>query len=222
MAEEPDISKPGDGDESRLELPKLSLRRRTKDQAAAQPPAETDAETPAEAEASPPPEEPERPAKPPMVRKERKQSTLPPLSAPLASVVTGVVVGLVIVALTFLSSRGCELVHGVDNCGVAGLPLLIAISVLIAIMALGVLLGAVLLKAWQVSDPLSSSFLAVGLVAVIAMLFLLPSIDEWWMVIVVPALSALTYLLAWWVTRTFIDTDDDEAEESEDAGVRGL
>jgi hypothetical protein len=138
------------------------------------------------------------------------------LSAPIASVVTGVVVGLVIVALTFLSSRGCELVRGSGSCGPVGLPLLIAI------MTLGVLLGAVLLKAWRVSDPMSSSFLAVGLVAVVAMLFLLPSIGEWWMVIVIPALSALTYLLAWWVTRTFIETEDDEAEEPEDAGIRGL
>ena len=184
---------------------------------------ETVAETPVEAEAPPPPEEPEepepepeRPAKPARARKERKTLTLPPLPAPIASVVTGVVIGLVIVALTFLSSRGCELVRDTSNCGAVGLPLLIAVVVL------GVLLGAVLLKAWQVGDPMSSSFLAVGLVAVVAMLFLLPSIDEWWMVIVIPALSALTYLLAWWGTRTFIDTEDDEAEEPEDAGIRGL
>ena len=207
MAEEPDTTKPGDADESKLELPKLSFRRRRKqDKAAEEPPPETVAETPVEAEAPPPPE-PEPPAQPARVRKERKAPTLPPLSAPIASVVTGVVVGLVIVGLTFLSSRGCELVRGSGSCGAVGLPLLIAI------MALGVLLGAVLLKAWQVSDPMSSSFLAVGLVAVLAMLFLLPSIDEWWMVIVIPALGALTFLLAWWVTRTFIDTEDDEAEE---------
>jgi len=197
MAEEPDTTKPGDRDESRLELPKLSFMRRWDQDAADEP-------------------EPERPAQPARVRKERKALTLPPLSAPIASLVTGVVTGLVIVALTFLSSRGCELVRGSGSCGALGLPMLIAI------MALGVLLGAVLLKVWQVSDPMSSSFLAVGLVAVLAMLFLLPSIDEWWMVIVIPVLSALTFLLAWWVTRTFIDTEDDEAEETEDAGIRGL
>jgi hypothetical protein len=202
MVEEPDTTKPGDRDESRLELPKLSfMRLGGQDKAAEEPELEP---------------EPERPAQPTRVRKERKALTLPPLSAPIASVVTGVLIGLVIVGLTFLSSRGCELVRGSGSCGAVGLPLLIAI------MALGVLLGAVLLKAWQVSDPLSSSFLAVGLVAVLAMLFLLPSIDEWWMVIVIPVLGALTFLLAWWVTRTFIDTEDDEAEETEDAGIRGL
>jgi hypothetical protein len=243
MAEEPDTKRPGDGDESKLELPKLGFRRRTKkDAAAEEPPVEAVAETPVEAEAPPPPDEPdpertpeptqvlpsapaaerehdpgpERPAKPARVRKERKALTLPPLPAPIASVVTGVVIGLVIVALTFLSSRGCELVRGTGSCGGGGLLLLVAV------MVLAVLLGAVLLKAWQVGDPMSSSFLAVGLVAVVAMLFLLPSIDEWWMVIVIPALSALTYLLAWWVTRTFIDTEDDGAEEPEDAGIRGL
>ena len=227
--------KPGDGDESKLELPKLSLwPGRKQGEAAEEPPAETVAETgaetvaetPAEAEAPPPleesepapeagPEEPERPAKPAKARKERKALALPPLSAPIASVVTGAVIGLVIVALTYVSSRGCEVLRGSGSCGAIGLPLLVAI------MALGVLLGAVLLKAWQVSDPMSSSFLAVGLVAVVAMLFLLPTIDEWWMVIVIPALGALTYLLAWWVTHTFIDAED-EAEEPEDAGIRGL
>jgi hypothetical protein len=256
MAEEPDTTEPGDDDESKLELPSLSFRRRRKtDQPAEEPPAETVAETPVEAEAPPPAEEPaeepepvtepvdhpvdepdedertqvlpsapaarepeaepERASKPAKVRQERASFRLPATSAPIASALTGVVVGLVMVGLTFLSSRGCELVRGTPKCGGVGLLLLVAILVV------GVLLGAVLLKAWQVSDPLNSSFLAVGLVAVVAMLFLLPSITEWWMVIVIPVLGAATYVLAWWVTRTFVDTEDD-AEEPEDAGIRGL
>jgi hypothetical protein len=258
MAEEPDTTEPGDDDESKLELPSLSFRRRRKtDQPVEEPPAETVAETSVEAEAPPPAEEPaeepepvtepvdhpvdepdedehtqvlpsapeaaarepeaepKRASKPATVPQERATFRLPATSAPIASVLTGVVVGLVMVGLTFLSSRGCELVRGTPKCGGVGLLLLVAILVV------GVLLGAVLLKAWQVSDPLNSSFLAVGLVAVVAMLFLLPSITEWWMVIVIPVLGAATYVLAWWVTRTFVDTEDD-AEEPEDAGIRGL
>jgi hypothetical protein len=160
---------------------------------------------------------PERAAKPARDRQERASFRLPALSAPIASVLTGVVVGLAMVGLTFLSTGGCELVRGTGTCGGA-----VGLLLLVAIVVLGVLLGAVLLTAWQVSDPLSSSFLGVGLVAVVAMLFLLPSIDEWWIVIVIPVLGATSYLLAWWVTRTFVDTADDDAEEPEDAGIRGL
>jgi hypothetical protein len=88
---------------------------------------------------------------------------------------------------------------------------------------LAVLAGGVLLRAWRIGDPLNSSFLAVGLVAVIAMLFFLNYIDQWWMVIVIPAVSLLTYVLSWWVTRTFIhDPADDEADEPVDVDSVGL
>ena len=131
--------------------------------------------------------------------------------------VTGVVVGLGVVGLTFISSRGCQAVRGTGNCGAIGLLFLVAILVV------AVLFGAVLLRAWKIGDPLNSSFLAVGLVAVIAMLFFLDYIDQWWMVIAIPAISAVTYLLSWWVTRTFIsERADDQADEPVDIDRVGL
>ncbi|MGI9155411.1 MAG: hypothetical protein ACR2FG_02045 [Marmoricola sp.] len=141
-------------------------------------------------------------AEAPRKRRERKPLTLPLLDGRIAAPVTGVVVGLAGVALTYLGTQGCRAVRGTSSCGGVGLFLLIAI------LALMVLLGATLLKAWRISDPTSSSFLAVGLVAVLAMLFFLPYIDRWYMVIVVPVLSALTYLLSWWVTTKFIENAD--------------
>ena len=277
MAEEPDTTKPGDGDESKLELPSLSLRRRKKkDKAVEEPPAEAIAETPVEAEtppveepepapeptpapeaepapvaepaeeepaedehtqvlpsapeverhdepepaaaAAPPPEKPAKVRKEPKQRQERAPFRLPPVSAPIAAAVTGAVIGLFIVGLTALSSRGCEAVRGTGSCGGIGLVFLIAILVL------AVLLGAFLLKAWQIGDPMNSSFLAVGLVAVIAMLFFLSYIDEWWMVIVIPATSAVMYVLAWWITRSFVDDPGENEDEDarENAGARGL
>ena len=41
---------------------------------------------------------------------------------------------------------------------------------MLLVVPLGVL-GAALLKAWRISDPTSTSFLAVGMVAVLALLF---------------------------------------------------
>lgn len=150
------------------------------------------------------------PAKKTRERKPRKELSLPALDGRIAAPITGLLVGLAGVALTFITQRGCEAVKGTGSCGGVGLFLLIAI------LALMVLLGAALLKAWSISDPTNSSFLAVGLVAVLAMLFFLPYIDRWFMVIVIPVLSALTYLLSWWVTHKFIEGADGS---SADAGA---
>ena len=55
------------------------------------------------------------------------------------------------------------------------------------ILAIEILIGANLLKAWKISDPFSTSFLGVGLVAIIAMLTFLHSLDSLWMLVVAGA-----------------------------------
>ena len=69
--------------------------------------------------------------------------------------------------LTTVAGRGCEVIRGVGSCGGIGL------LALLVILVLEILLGAVLLKAWRLTDPTSTSFLGVGLAAVFVMLFLL-------------------------------------------------
>ncbi len=108
-------------------------------------------------------------------------------------------VGLVAVILIILALRGCEAVRGVGSCGGFGL------FALLAILGVEILLGAALLKAWRFTDPSSTSFLAVGLVAVMAMLFFLDAIDSVWMFVVIPVLTGLAYLLSWWISRTFVE-----------------
>jgi hypothetical protein len=104
------------------------------------------------------------------------------------------------VVLTWLSLRGCEAVRGTASCG--GGP---GFLLLVAIFAITVLLGSALLKAFDVPDPGSSSFLAVGLVAVVALLFLIDFVDSWAMIIVIPLLSVGGYLASVWVTKTFVE-----------------
>jgi hypothetical protein len=127
---------------------------------------------------------------------------VPVINPRIASIITGAFVGLVGVALAFLAGRGCEAVRGVGSCGGIGL------LALLVILAIEVVLGAALLQAWRISDPTSTSFLGVGLVAVFVLLFLLSSLSSVWMVLVIPVLSALAYLLSWWVTATFVDGPD--------------
>jgi hypothetical protein len=139
---------------------------------------------------------PERRARQP---RRRREFTLPAVGGLAAAVVTGVLVGVIAVGLTWTSLRLCEGVRGTSSCGGPGYLLLLGI--LIAM----ILLGAVLLRALGVPEAGSTSFLAVGLLAVLAMLFLVGVLFQWWMILVIPACSALTFAAAHWVTTTFVE-----------------
>jgi hypothetical protein len=125
---------------------------------------------------------------------------MPALPGRVAAALTGVVTGLVGVGATYAALAGCEAVRGVSSCG--GAP---GFFILVAILVLMVLLGAGLLKAFGVAEATSTSFLGVGIVAVVAMLGLLEVIFSVWMALVVPALAAVAFLLAHWVTTRFED-----------------
>ena len=149
-----------------------------------------------------------RPQKKP---RRRPGFTLPALGGTLAAVVTGILVGVITVGVTWASLRVCEVVRGTSSCGGPGLFLLVAI------LLAAVLVGAALLKAAAVPQPGSTSFLAVGLLSVVALLFLVGSIFEWWMVVVVPLVSVATFLLSHWVTTTYIEPEDDPSDSPRQA-----
>ena len=107
-------------------------------------------------------------------------------------------------ALTSLAGRGCEVIRGVGSCGGIGL------LALLVILALEIMLGAVLLKAWRLSDPTSTSFLGVGLAAVFVLLFLLSSLESVWMFLAIPLLTVATFVLSWLITETFAETGLDD------------
>jgi hypothetical protein len=117
----------------------------------------------------------------------------------VAAVLTGIVVGLGMVALTWASLRLCETVQGTSSCGGTGYPLLAAILVLMVVA------GTLLLKLGRVTEPGSTSFLAVGLTAVLALLFLVDSLLDTAMIVVIPVISAASYAASHWVTRTVIE-----------------
>ncbi|MBD8870967.1 hypothetical protein [Nocardioides donggukensis] len=127
--------------------------------------------------------------------------SLPPLAARVAAPVTGVVVGLLAVGATYLALAGCELARGTSSCGGPGLFLLLAI------MTALILVGGALLRAWDVPDPGSTSFLAVGLLAVVVLLLLLDAVFSPWMLLVVPLVTAAAFAASHWVTTAFVEMD---------------
>ena len=123
------------------------------------------------------------------------------LGAVPGAILTGVIVGLVTVGLTWGALEACEVVRGASSCGGTGL------FVLLLILVAMIFLGAALLRLFGVADPGSTSFLAIGLLAVVALLFLVDLLFNWWMIIVIPCVTLLTYTLSSWVTTSFADSD---------------
>jgi len=131
----------------------------------------------------------------------KREFSLPALPALQAALAVGAVIGLLAVLLTFASLKLCELVRGTDSCGGPGL-------LLVATLVILTYVGGWLLRGFGIDDPGSTSFLAVGLLAVLAMLFFLDVIYNWWMIIVIPLVAMATYALSWWVTTRFVDIDE--------------
>jgi hypothetical protein len=127
-----------------------------------------------------------------------KRSGRPGLSAVprrVAVAATGVLVGLLAVGATWLELRLCEVATGTSSCG--GGPGLLLLLLAVAALAVA---GAGLLRAFGVPAPGSTSVLAVGLMAVPALLFLADVLLARWIVLAIPALAALSFLLAQAVT----------------------
>ena len=217
----------GEKHEPTLELPKLFGRRR-RDSDAEQPAVERSVPT-TSSDATPPRtepalfadqpprasepsgragasehHEPTAPTEEPGAR--RAARTTPLLPPRLATVLTGFLVGAAGTLLTYGALRGRETLTGTGSCG-GGAGLLL----LVAIFAVMVLLGGTLLRAWAVSDPQSTSFLAVGITAVVVMLTLLEAVFSVWIFLAVPLVTMAAYLAAHWVTTRFVETDRDEA-----------
>ena len=172
---------------------------------------------------APKPPKPPRPPKAPKPAKEPKPAKgddnwdesrefkLPVIPGRVAATITGVVVGLLGAVLTWGALQGCEQLKGTDSCGGEGFFLLIFILILM------ILCGGLLLAAWDVADPKSTSALGVGIVCVLILLLLMEELLDWWMFLVVPVVSAIAYYTAYWVTTALIDESDlDDIPEAHD------
>ena len=230
-----DTGKPDDptDDGPSLEMPSLSFRRRKKAPApeatapteAVQPvePVEPSQPTESTRPDEPPtavvpivePEADEAPAEPagPKRRGSRQLPTIA-LSGIPAAAVTGVVIGGLAVLLAWLATSACDVVRGTSSCG-GGPGLLILVVVLVALAYAG---GA-LLRVFGAPDAGSTSILAVGIMAVLVLVFLLGSIDEWWMAIAIPVAAVIAFCASWWVTSAVVGLDT-EAEAPEPHDVR--
>lgn len=133
-------------------------------------------------------------------RPQRRPIALPSVP-PLAAVAgAGLLIGLLMVALTAGSLRACEAARGTATCGGGAGTLL-----LIAIVIVAIWVGGLLLRVLRVADSGGTSFLGVALLCVIALLFLIDDLDQWWMAIVLPVLSAGSFWASYAVSSAVTD-----------------
>lgn len=139
-------------------------------------------------------EAPPAPETPRFERARLPKVPVPNVGARKAAAFTGVLIGLLACGATWLSLQGCEAIRGTSSCGGPGFLLLLVILVLLVVV------GAAVLKLLRVADHAATSFLAVGLLAMLVLLVLTSWIFEWWIVLIIPPLAAGTFMLAQWVT----------------------
>jgi hypothetical protein len=114
-------------------------------------------------------------------------SPLPPL---LVLAVVGLLAGFAAVALVWASERGCDQVRGTPNCGAAGFPLLVLAVVITVVLA------AQALKRLALPNHKLVAFLGVGFMLLIVLGFLSNDLFSLWTLVIVPVLTAITFLVA--------------------------
>jgi hypothetical protein len=115
---------------------------------------------------------------------------VPPVPPLLILAVVGVLAGFVTIGMVWLSERGCERFRDTSNCGAWGFPLLV-LTVVVAIV-----LGATALSRLAMPHPRLVAFLGVGFMLLVVLGFLADDLFSTWTLLVVPVLTATTFLLA--------------------------
>jgi Na+/alanine symporter len=126
---------------------------------------------------------------------EKGRYDAPPLPPALILAVVGLLCGFATIALVWLSERSCERFRDTTNCGALGLPLLVLIVVVTMV------LGGLALSRLAMPHPKLVPFLGVAFMVALVVAFLTGHLDSPWILAVVPALTAFTFLLANLVAR---------------------
>ena len=114
----------------------------------------------------------------------------PPLPPLLILAVVGLLAGFVTIGCIWLSEQGCSRVRDTPNCGAMGFPLLI-LTVIVTIV-----LAAVALTRLAMPHPRLVAFLGVMFMLLVVLAFLTDHLSSTWSLLVVPVLSAVTFLVA--------------------------
>ena len=119
---------------------------------------------------------------------EPRERWTPPVAGVQAVAVVGLAIGILVYGLSVGTLKACEAVRGTASCGSAGYLYLLAILVVAA------LVGGWALDRCSIPDPRGTALLAVGIIAVVVLLILVPALFSWTMVLVIPLVATLAFL----------------------------
>jgi hypothetical protein len=119
-----------------------------------------------------------------------------PLPIPLAAAASGLLVGSVSAGLVWLGMAGCDVWRDSPSCG-GGL----GVGLLTAAVAMSWIVGRLLLGFADVPDALMVSFLGIAVALIVVMAFLIDETFSVWMWLVMPLLTAATFVASAWLVR---------------------
>ena len=111
---------------------------------------------------------------------------------------SGALAGLTAAGLYYLAGLGCSWLRGPGGCGGIGL-----LSTIVLLLASG-FVGATPLWLLRQRDPFATSYLGIGLMAVVVMLTVMRQLDSVWMIAIIPTLTAVCYMVSWWLTSIIV------------------
>lgn len=114
----------------------------------------------------------------------------PPMPPVVLLAVVGLLCGFLVVGLVWLSDEGCARSRDAGKCGSLGLPLLI-LSVVVAMV-----LGTIALRRLALENPGLVSFFGVAFMCLIVLGVLSERLYSTWTLLIVPGLTAITFLVA--------------------------
>jgi hypothetical protein len=119
-----------------------------------------------------------------------------PLPIPLAAAATGLLVGSLSTGLVWVGMAGCDVWRDSPSCGGE-----LGLGLLTAVVAISWLVGRLLLGFAEVPDALMVSFLGIAVAMIVVLLFLIDETFSVWMWLVMPLLTAGTFVASAWLVR---------------------
>jgi len=136
---------------------------------------------------------PRKPAKPARPARERSRW--------IGAALIGLLSGIALVGLINATLRACDAAQGTSSCGGPGLFVLLVILALITVGATR------LLRMWGFSDGGTVAFLGMALTAIVALVFLTGQLLSVAMVLVIPVVTALTFIVGEWLSSTMAEAN---------------
>lgn len=115
----------------------------------------------------------------------------------------GLLTGIALLVFVWAGLQGCEALRGGASCGAGP-----GMTYLVVVFAATVVVGRLLLGLLKVDEPGMTSFLAVGITCLVAVLVFSGLFESALMLVLLPLMSAAAFAASAWIATLQVDLDD--------------